>query len=88
MNGVTTLGYGLELRRRTRADGCVVHDQRREAFFVKQQAVGLLRGDISHPTVVRLPSLPPTFDACNIACGPERHGGLRLGDRRVRLGRR
>lgn len=40
-----------------------------ELFFVKQQRGGfVLRGDISYPTTVRLPSLPPTFDAINIPC--------------------
>lgn len=40
-----------------------------ELFLVKQQRGGfVLRGDISFPTVVRLPSLPPTFDAINIPC--------------------
>ena len=40
-----------------------------EAFFVKQQRGGfVMRGDIAYPTVVRLPSLTPTFDCVNIPC--------------------
>ena len=38
-----------------------------EAFFVKQQKGGfVLHGDVSFPTVVRLPGLAPTYDAINI----------------------
>lgn len=39
-----------------------------EAFFVKQQRGGFIaRGDIDAPTIVRLPGLPPTGEAINIA---------------------
>ncbi len=38
-----------------------------ELFFVKQQRGGyVLRGDISYPTVVRLPGIAPTGDAINV----------------------
>ncbi len=44
-----------------------------EAFLVKQQRGGMaIRGDIDNPQqVVRLPGLPPTYDAVNIACAAQ-----------------
>ena len=71
VNDVTTLGYGLEnfVAENPGLMGAWCTINASEAFFVKQQRGGfVLRGDVSYPTVVRLPSLPPTFDACNIAC--------------------
>lgn len=52
-----------------------------EAFFVKQQRGGfVVRGDVNNPTVVRLPGLPPTFDAINIAVAA-RDGKVYYGSR-------
>lgn len=71
VNDVTTLGYGLEnfVAENPGLMGAWCSINASEMFFVKQQRGGfVLRGDVSYPTVVRLPSLPPTFDACNIAC--------------------
>lgn len=71
VNDVATLGYGLEnfVAENPGLMGAWASINASEMFFVKQQRGGfVLRGDVSYPTVVRLPSLPPTFDACNIAC--------------------
>lgn len=71
VNDVTTVGYSYEcfVAENPGLMGAWCSINASEMFFVKQQRGGfVLRGDITFPTVVRLPSLPPTMDACNIAC--------------------